>query len=212
MKLNDKDRGWVDVDEEKKRTSENASFEVNGETFTPYAISKTYIFPVWLKACFAKWWFPGMIYYFIYFGFAGGVTNQDILALILGLLLGVVNDIFLNHYFRDFSSPNHDYKKYIICGRKSSMFISLPINIIVGIVISFLSAFMINLVVYLCLQWGIIATSDSFLFAVGALFFATFAMLFDLLIVLMRNLIEKLIKKIKSSKTITAPPDQSQEN
>lgn len=194
-KKND-EKGWVNVDEEKKTGSgERSTFEVNGEKYTPYAVSKTYRFPLWLKAVFAKWWFPGMVFYFIFFGI-GAIVNQDLLALVLGLAVGLVTDIFLNHYFRDFSSPNHDYTKFIIFGRKRSFF-TLPVNLVVYVVLSFLSAFMINVVIHLLK----VANPDEFMFALGGLLYATFMLAFDLIIVFIRNMITKLVLKIKAKKS-----------
>ncbi len=204
MKINKKDeRGWVDVDEEKKKNkgnNERATFEVDGEKYTPYAVSGSYRFPLWLKACLAKWWFPGMVFYFIFFGL-GRVGNQDLLIVVLGLAWGVVTDILLNHYFRDFSSPNHDYTKYILCGRKKSYF-SLPINLVLGIVLSFLSAACIDIIVVILKNTGHTVDSDNFLFTYGGLIYPTFFLIFDLLLVFIRNMIGKLVRKIKSSKAV----------
>ena len=208
MNNNDKNKGWVNVDDERKAVKESnsqkskpvnerASFEVDGEVYTPYALSKTYKFPLWIKACFAKWWFPGMAFYFIFFGL-GNVFNQDILALILGIFTGVVTDIFLNNYFRGFSSPNHDYTKYILCG-KEKKFWTIFVNIGIYVVLSFLSSFCIIVIQIWLTRAGMSFNPDEFMFSVGALIYATFMLLFDLLFVLIKNSFIKLINRSKNN-------------
>lgn len=198
--INKKDnKGWVTVDKDgnHKPVNEKESFIVNGEKYTPYAISKSYKIPLWLKACFSKWWIAGAAFYFIFFGF-GEVVQGEILAIILGLVLGLAVDFVLNHFFRDLSSPNHDYTKYIFCG-KHRKYVTLPINIAYYIFLSYIvSALIFAIEVFCEKQFG--WDPDVFLFSVGALLFATLMLGIDLIFVCIRNGVDKLIAKNKAKK------------
>lgn len=197
------DKGWVTVDKDgnHKPVNEKDTFIENGEKYTPYAVSRSYKIPLWLKACFSKWWVAGATFYFIFFGF-GEVVQGEILTIILGLVLGLATDFVLNHFFRDLSSPNHDYTKYIFCG-KHRKYVTLPINLAYYIFLSYIDSLLIFALEVFCKkQFG--WDSDSFLFFVGAIVFATIMLGLDLIFVCIRNGIEKLIAKRKAKKSQNA--------
>lgn len=209
MKHNNDEKGWVTVGENDgnadKNTGRENTFDVGGQKYTPYdAVDKTHRFPVWLKASVAKWWIPGAVFYFISFGFQG-FQGGNVLLFILGLVWGMATDIFLNHFFREMSSPGHDYTKYIFCGRKSGKnvwmkFLTLPVNLVYGLVLSFIAAWIINGFLSAVTNGGTTGSTDEIMFAAGPLLYATVMFVFDMAFSLLRTLVEFIIAKVKISK------------
>ncbi len=216
MKINKNDKGWVNVDEpdnSTQKTKQQYEFEVNGKKVNPYDMEKTSRVPVWLKALFAKWWIPGAVFYFISFGL-GGVLAGDTLAIILGLVCGMATDVLLNHFFRESSRPGHDYTKFVFCGRHTQKtvwrrFYTLPINLIYYVVLSELSAWFIDYIIRLMYNASIISSVDEFMFAVGALFYATMMLILDVAFSMLRNLVE-YIKSKKGVQKVEEPDEDAE--
>lgn len=225
MRKND-EKGWVTVGEndgnQNKPEKEKSTFEVDGQKYSPYdAVDKVHRFPVWLKASAMKWWIPGAVFYFIGFGFQG-LQGGYVLMTILGLVWGLATDIFLNHFFRELSSPDHDYTKYVFCGRNSKRnllwkFLTLPINLLYGLVLSFSAGWIINSLLLRIAGSGTTST-DEIMFMIGPLLYATVMFIGDMMFSLLRTFIEWLIKKIvkiiedKKSKEVVQTEKNSLEN
>lgn len=181
--------------------TKNGKFIEDGEKYDPYAMSKSHKFPVWLKACFTKWWVAGMVFYFIYFGVSYGAGLKDrLFAIVLGIAWGAVTDVFVNHAFRGFNTPSTDYKKYIFFGKERA-FVTLPVNIIYGAFISLIAAFEIMHTVF-----GLIAGSNEELYYnlmlyLAPFFYAFLMLALDMAFIAIRNAIEKAIIKRRNKNT-----------
>ncbi len=177
------------------KKQKKGTFEENGNVYDPYAMSKSSKLPVWLKATFTKWWVPGMIFYFVFFG-TGTIQDYQLFAIICGLALGAVTDIFVNAAFRQFSSEGNDYNNFIFVGREKSHF-TIFINIVYYIVVCLIAIEIMNLLLVLIRQANAEADTDEILFYAGAFVFADLVLGFDMLFTFIRNVIEKAIKNKK---------------
>ncbi len=178
-----------------KEKLKKGTFEENGNVYDPYAMSKSSKLPVWLKACFTKWWVAGMVWYFLYFG-TGYNPDYELFALICGLALGAITDVFVNGAFRQFSSEGNDYRKFMFSGRQKS-FATIFINILYYIVVCLIVVELMNLFLYLIDTANPSANYDEILFYAGAFVFAFMVLGFDMLFTFIRNVIEKVVKKLK---------------
>ena len=110
--------------------------EITGETqegnkkksgkaeFDPYKRDKfSRIFPFWLKALFIKFWFFGLVCYFVLMGLGtlfvgddGATTWQQSLDLyvLCGLVCGVVVDCLVNPIFRMMESDRKEYNYFMM--------------------------------------------------------------------------------------------------
>lgn len=101
--------------------SKNIS-EITGEEYTsrrgkqkefdPYKIDKFSHIPIWVKALFIKWWFSGVVCYFIMMGIR---LSDGLDSLVLsGLVLGLIVDILVNPLFRYMESDRKEYNAYMM--------------------------------------------------------------------------------------------------
>ena len=101
--------------------------EITGETqegnkkksgkaeFDPYKRDKfSRIFPFWLKALFIKFWFFGLVCYFVLMGLGIYITNNLDLFVVCGLVCGVVVDCFVNPIFRMMESDRKEYNYFMM--------------------------------------------------------------------------------------------------
>lgn len=189
--LNSQDQNQEILENEQK----NGKFTENGEEYDPYAMSKSHKLPVWLKACFTKWWVAGMVFYFIYFGLSyNGLLSGWIFAVILGVVWGCITDVFVNHAFRGFTAPNLDYKRYIFMGRKRG-FVTLPVNILYGALISYIAGVEIMHTVFSLIAGSNGNVYNDLMFFAGPFVYAFLMLGLDMAFVAVRNLMEKWRKK-----------------
>jgi|GEM_PF-2851140 len=170
--------------------------EADGNKYRPYAISKTKRIPTWVKATFTKWWVPGMLFYFIYFGFGfTELLSGYLLALVFGLSWGLVTDVFVNHAFRGFDSEVSNYKDYIIFGQKRKLW-TLPLNLLLGAMFAYIAIIEVITPIFGLIDayHGAEAAND-FMFFAGAFVYATVMLGLDMAAVGIKRLIMKLIKR-----------------
>lgn len=117
----------------KGETPEDASVptaniaEITGETqegnkkksgkaeFDPYKRDKfSRIFPFWLKALFIKFWFFGLVCYFVLMGLGIYITNNLDLFVVCGLVTGVIVDCLVNPIFRMMESDRKEYNYFMM--------------------------------------------------------------------------------------------------
>ncbi len=101
--------------------------EITGETqegnkkksgkaeFDPYKRDKfSRIFPFWLKALFIKFWFFGLVCYFVLMGLGIYITNNLDLFVVCGLVTGVIVDCLVNPIFRMIESDRKEYNYFMM--------------------------------------------------------------------------------------------------
>ncbi|MFR1631622.1 MAG: hypothetical protein ACLSU0_00480 [Oscillospiraceae bacterium] len=101
--------------------------EITGETqegnkkksgkaeFDPYKRDKfSRIFPFWLKALFIKFWFFGLVCYFVLMGLGIYITNNLDLFVVCGLVTGVIVDCLVNPIFRMMESDRKEYNYFMM--------------------------------------------------------------------------------------------------
>ena len=186
---------------EQGQATKNGKFIENGESYDPYAMSKSHKLPVWLKACFTKWWVAGMVFYFIFFGLGYvEILGGWLFAVVLGAVWGCVTDVFVNHAFRGFDAPGLNYKKYIFMGKERG-YVSLPVNILYGAFISYVacSEILYNLLYLICANTG--ADLNELLFYAGPFAYAFLMLALDMAFIAIRNAIDKAIVERKNKNT-----------
>lgn len=79
--------------------------------FDPYKTDFLSKIPAWVKAFFVKFWFAGMVCFFFMFG----IGMQDIDAVVLiGIVFGLVVDIFVNPLLRYMETDRREYNVFIM--------------------------------------------------------------------------------------------------
>ena len=91
--------------------------------FDPYKRDKLSAIPYWVRALFIKFWFFGLVCYFVLMGLGtlfvgddGATTWQQSLDLyvLCGLVCGVVVDCFVNPIFRMIESDRKEYNYFMM--------------------------------------------------------------------------------------------------
>lgn len=83
--------------------------------FDPYKRDKfSRMFPFWLKALFIKFWFFGLVCYFVLMGLGIYITNNLDLFVVCGLVTGVIVDCLVNPIFRMMESDRKEYNYFMM--------------------------------------------------------------------------------------------------
>jgi hypothetical protein len=148
-----------------------------------------------IKALFIKFWYNGAVCFFIFWGLGMLVGWLD-LVVILGVVLGMVNDLLVNNTFHFFAvTPGSNNKWMMFPERKFWTFFA---NIIYSFVILFFVIQVYNLL-------GIIVSSiagDSVVFGVEPIAFGLIYMAIDMLFIGMKALLKKIISDAKENSKV----------
>lgn len=83
--------------------------------FDPYKIDKFSRIPAWIKALFIKWWFSGLVCYFVMFGLNMSNRSDGLDSIVLcGLVMGLIVDILVNPLFRYMESDKKEYNAFMM--------------------------------------------------------------------------------------------------
>lgn len=93
-------------------SKEGMSERARNREFDPYKVDRFSRIPAWIKAIFIKFWFAGMVCYFVMMGLKIG-NDLDRLVLV-GAVLGVVVDVLVNPLFRYMESDRREYNAYMM--------------------------------------------------------------------------------------------------
>lgn len=93
-------------------SKEGMSERAKNREFDPYKVDKFSRIPAWIKAIFVKFWFAGMVCYFVMMGLKIG-NDLDRLVLV-GAVLGLVVDVLVNPLFRYMESDRREYNAYMM--------------------------------------------------------------------------------------------------
>ena len=149
--------------------------------------------PAPVKALFIKFWFNGAVCFFIYWGLGMYIWDFLDMVVILGVVMGMVTDLLVNNALHFFAvTPGNNNKWMMFPKRKYWTFFA---NIIYAFVI------------YNCVGWfyhvlNVLAISitgkEQIVFSVEPILFGVFYVLFDLLLICMKNLMKMIISDAKN--------------
>lgn len=169
--------------------------------FNPYKRDFLSRIPVWLKALFIKWWFAGMVSWFVLSGILNLYGEDGILA--VGLIMGAVVDMFVNPIFHYMESDSKEYNNYMMFPFPFKAIWTLFANLIYYLFIIYL----VNLC-YFGLN-GLInyinATPDKYNVVVEPLLFGAFAVIVDMVFIGIKDGVVALIRHLINRKKETVP-------
>ena len=87
----------------------------------------------WLKTLLIKWWFYGAVCFFFFWGLGTVITHWGDQLLVLGLAVGFVTDLMINNILRYYAKLPGSNDRWMMFGM--NRFISLPLNIVYGMVL-----------------------------------------------------------------------------
>lgn len=163
--------------------------------FDPYKTDFLGKIPVWVKALFVKWWFAGVVCYFVMFGIGQFMNGDPLDALFLtGVVMGLVVEILVNPLFRFMERDAREYDPYIMFPFPFKAYWTFFTNILYYIVVVFVMYFgfylglneLINLIK---------GTESVIAVGVEPLLFGTFCVISDMIFIGIKDLIVHLVKK-----------------
>ncbi len=146
--------------------------------------------PPWFKAIFMKFWFNGAVCFFIFWGL--GIYLPDMLDMIvvMGVVLGIVTDIFVNNAFRFFALYEGQNDKWMMFPKKAYW--------------TFITNILYSFVILLAVIWiynaingvlGVLTGREGEMFlGVEPILFGVFYMLVDLALIGIKNLSVTIVK------------------
>lgn len=151
--------------------------------------------PSWLKAVLLKFWFSGAVCYFVMWGLGLTISGLDLIAA-LAVVLGLVNDLMVNHALRHFEPYAGAYDKWIMFPIQK--FWTVFLNVIYAAVILFFiiqTYTLINVVLV-----GSVETAESVAMGVEPILFGLLFTGYDVLFVTVKNALVKAFETAKGAK------------
>lgn len=149
-------------------------------------------FPQWLKVLGIKTWFYGAVCFFVFWGLGLYLTGLD-LQFVGAIVLGMVTDLLINHFLRFTEKLPGGSKKWMMVTRRGTA--GFFMNLLYGFLLMFLivTAYnMINTVIV-----AIFGSENAPLLHVEPLGFGLIAMGADMLCVVIRNTLRKIVDDAK---------------
>lgn len=154
--------------------------------FNPYRTDFLSRIPTFLKAFFIKWWFAGMVCFFVNMGLGIYVKATADLILLDGIMLGLVADVLVNPLFRFMETDRREYNDYMMFPFPLKAYWTFFTNILyyvgVAVIVNFAYVFI-----------------NKFMFslAIEPLSWALIVLVVDMIFIGVKDLAVHLIKKRK---------------
>ena len=85
----------------------------SSKEFNPYRTDFFSRVPAFIKALFLKWWFAGVVCFFVNMGLGPYISTEDLL-LLDGIVLGLIVDVLVNPLFHFMESDKREYNAYMM--------------------------------------------------------------------------------------------------
>lgn len=156
----------------------------------PYRIDRLAMIPVPVKAVLIKYWFAGAVYFFIGQGIASlNTIDQLDLVLVLGIVLGMVMNVFVSNIYRYLETDKPDFAPYMVF-RSKKLYVFF-LDIVYNIVLSFIIAYTYNTINLLAIHFGWVGEGGVWLTA-EPLLYGLFYLLYDYIVLGIKALVRKL--------------------
>ena len=164
--------------------------------FDPYRRDILSRIPVWAKALFIKWWFFGVVCYFVLMGLGISVTDTLDLLVLTGIITGLVVEILVNPIFR-YMEVDGEYKPYIMFPFPIKAFWTFFANIIYYCIVILGTSW-----IYTLINEGLKHANPGSYFAIEPLVFGIFTLIVDMAFIGLKDLAVYLIKKFHRKKVV----------
>lgn len=169
--------------------------EYSQEELNQYRKNRGISIPDWLKVLFVKAWFAGAVCFFILWGLGTYIGNMLDMLFVLGIVLGMVNDVLVNSILRFMEPTPGANDRWMLLPKKGLG--SFFGNILYAFVITYCVYMLYNGInMLLSLAFG---TTDVVYLGVEPILFGVFCMGFDLLFVWFKTLAIGLIRDARAA-------------
>ena len=146
-----------------------------------------------VKAILVKWWFAGMVCFFILWGLGAYLGDTLTQLVVTGFVLGVVTDLLVNNIFRFIAKEQGEYDPWMMFPKKQ--FSSFFLNILYAYILLFLVFTLYNVINMVASR--ITGDTEKIALGVGPVLFGLFYMAFDLGCLGLKHLLFRIIRDAK---------------
>ena len=157
----------------------------SNKEFNPYRTDFLSRIPTFLKALFIKWWFAGVVCFFVNMGLGIYIAPMD-LVILDGIVLGLVVEVLVNTLFRFMESDKREYNDYMMFPFPFKAYWTFFTNVLYYVVIAVITNF-----VYLFIN------EFMFSFNVEPLSWALIVLVIDMIFIGIKDLVVHLVGKRK---------------
>lgn len=154
--------------------------------FNPYRTDFLSKVPTFLKALFIKWWFAGVVCFFVNMGLGVYVTATADLILLDGIVLGLVVEVFVNPLFHFMETDRREYDDYMMFPFPFKAYWTFFTNVLYYVGIAVIVNFVYNFI-----------NDFMFSFAIEPLSWALITVAADMIFIGIKDLVVHLVKKHK---------------
>lgn len=154
--------------------------------FDPYKTDFLGRVPTWIKAIFIKFWFAGMVCYFIMMGLQ--IASALDSAVLTGLVLGLVVELLVNPIFRFMESDKKEFNAYMMFPFPFKAYWTFFANVIYYIIIGVLVA----------MTYTFLISSGALAFGVEPLLFGVITVIEDMLFIGIKDGVVALVRHLKN--------------
>ena len=178
---------------------EETVYKKQSKEFDPYKIDKLSRIPTWIKALFVKFWFAGVVCYFVIMGLGRVVPNDLDRLLLAGAFLGLFTDLFVNPLFRFMESSEKEYNNYMMFPFPFKKYWTFFTNIIYYIAVT-----VIVMYIYSGINQLLVIIFERYegyvSLGVEPLIYGVFCLIVDMAFIGIKDLIVYLVERDKSKK------------
>ena len=143
----------------------------SSKEFNPYRTDFLSRIPTFVKALFLKWWFAGVVCFFVNMGLGVYISAAADLMLLDGIFLGLFVDMLVNPLFRFMETDRREYNDYMMFPFPlkaywtffTNILYYIGVSVIVNFVYLFINEFMFSLAIE-PLSWALIVVIVDMIF------------------------------------------------
>lgn len=169
--------------------------EYSQEELDRYRSRKGINVPETVKILFIKAWFAGAVCFFFLWGLGTYIGSMLDMLFVLGVAMGIVTDLLVNSVIRFIEKSPGANDRWLMFTKKGMM--SFFMNILYSFLIIVCVYMLYNVINYTIVT--ITGNSDTVPLGVEPILFGVFCMLFDLLFIWVKRMIQKIIRDAQSA-------------
>ena len=171
--------------------------KASNKEFNPYSTDFLSRIPAFLKALFIKWWFAGVVCFFVNMGLGVYIAADDVL-LLDGIVLGIIVDVLVNPLFHFMETDRREYNSFMLFPFPFRQFWTFFTNIIYYALVLFIVGYCYTGVNELVNY--IRGTVQYTYLPVEPVMFGAFSLMVDMIFIGLKDLLVYLLKKRKNKR------------
>ena len=180
------------IGEEAANQGEVTEYRTKQKKFDPYKRDFLSRIPCWIKALFIKWWFFGLVCYFVIMGLGMYIENDLDRLVLAGAIMGILTDIMVNPAFHYMETSDKEYDNFMMFPFPFKKFWTFFTNIIYYIGVG-----LVVMLIYSGINQLFAKYEGYISLGVEPLLYGTFVLIVDMACIGVKDLIVFLVRRGK---------------